>query len=242
MNKILIGVDPEVFLRNKFTGKFVSAADPRYSFPGTKYDPFPVIDGAIQVDGHALEFNTRPVDNEDEFVYVINNVFRQLNELVTNTDPTLEIAFEPVATFDEDYFKMLPEHSKELGCTPDFSSVDGHELDAPPIGERPIRTSSGHIHIGITEDEDAFDPEVFKQRLDMAQRITPYLLKVARKWETTASNERRKYYGREGSFRPKHYGVELRALDCLWLKSDDTIREVFRTTVNAYNEEFRHAA
>ena len=242
MTKLLLGVDPEVFLKNKFTGKFVSAADPQYNFPGTKYDPFPVRNGAIQVDGHALEFNTRPVDNEDEFVYVINDVFGQLNELVHNTDPTLEIVFEPVATFDPEYFRFLPEASKELGCTPDYSSVDGHELEAPTIGEQPIRTSSGHIHIGFTEDEEAFDPEVFKSRLEMAQRITPYLLKVARKWETPASNERRKYYGREGAFRPKHYGVELRALDCLWLKNDETIRDVYRTTVNAFNEEFRLAA
>ncbi len=237
--KVLIGTDPEVFLRHKMTGRMMSAAV--WGFPGTKENPFKLDRGALQVDGHALEFNTDPVDNEDAFVEVVNHVFGQVKGFVEATAPDLEIALEPVANFDAEYFEGLPSASKELGCVPDFSAITGEELDVPEISDEPIRTGSGHIHIGWTKDENPFSDREFKQRFVLANRITPYLLKVAKSWETPASETRRKYYGRDGAFRPKPYGVELRALDNLWLKSDESIRQVFRTATEAFYKEFDNA-
>ena len=49
---ILIGADPELFVKKD--GVVVSGHD---LIQGTKADPFPVQDGAVQVDGMALEFN-----------------------------------------------------------------------------------------------------------------------------------------------------------------------------------------
>lgn len=236
--KLLIGTDPEVFLRSKTTGKFVSAHG---MFPGTKNEPYPLDQGALQVDGHALEFNTKPVGTEDEFAEVVQHVFNQVKGFVEATTPDLEIALEPIATFDADYFDNLPIESKELGCTPDFSSVTGEVLEPPPINFQPFRTGSGHIHIGWTKYEEAFDEEKFKQRMEMAAKLTPYLLDAALDWENGDSSKRRQFYGREGSFRPKHYGIELRALDNLWLKSETTIRKVFRTTVEAFEREYGNA-
>lgn len=238
MARILIGTDPEVFLRSKSTGAYVSAHG---KFPGTKYNPFPLDRGALQVDGHALEFNTEPVDNEDDFAEVVQYVFGQVKDFVAETEPDLEIALDPVAHFEQDYFNNLPMESKELGCSPDFSSITGDALEPPEIHFLPIRTGSGHIHIGWTHGENAFDPDNFKLRLEAARKLTPYLLEVSKKWETPTSVERRNFYGKDGSFRPTSYGVELRALDNLWLASEDTIREVFRTTVQAFEKEFGNA-
>lgn len=238
MAKILIGTDPEVFLRDKATGEFRSAAG---FFPGTKDRPCPLDRGFIQVDGHALEFNTEPVDNEDEFVEVVTHVFNQVKGIVEMETPSWEIALEPVAHFDQHYFDSLPAKSKELGCSPDFSAETGKVLSSPAIQDVPIRTSSGHIHIGFTKYQDAFTPELFKQRLDIARRVTPYLLEVAKEWEDERSVQRREFYGREMAFRPKHYGVELRALDCLWLENEERIRKVFRTTMEALQKEFPNA-
>lgn len=240
MTKILIGTDPEVFLRHKFTKQFVSVGEGD-RFPGTKDEPFKLDRGAMQVDGHALEFNTDPVSTEDDFVEVVNHVFNQVKGYVEAVDPNLEIVLEPVAHFNPEYFEYLPITSKVLGCTPDFSAVTGKKLDAPDISEKPIRTSSGHIHIGWTKDEDAFDETEFKKRFVLANRITPYLLKVAEGWETPASKERRNYYGREGAFRPKSYGVELRALDCLWLADESRMRSVFRAAVEGFEKEAKYA-
>jgi len=238
MRHIFVGTDPEVFLRDKRTGLFVSAHG---MFPGTKDQPYPLDRGALQVDGHALEFNTMPVTTEDDFVEVVNHVFGQVKGFVEATDPNLEIALEPIAQFDAEYFAALPEESKELGCTPDFSAITGDVLESPAIGNDPIRTGSGHIHVGWTSYEEAFDTKVFANRLDVARRLTPYLLEVAKSWETPESSLRRQYYGRDGAFRPKHYGVELRALDNLWLRSEESIRAVFRTTVEAFEREYPNA-
>lgn len=234
--KALIGTDPEVFLRSKSTGEFVSAHG---MFPGTKDQPFPLGNyGFMQVDGHALEFNTIPAESEDDFVEKVTLAFGALKEKVAEVDPDLEIVLSPIAHFDQVYFDSLPADSKVLGCTPDFSSEDGHQLDAPEIGNVPIRTSSGHIHIGWTKFDEEFDEVEFQKRLTVANTLTPALLKVSKRWETPESEERRKYYGKEGAFRPKHYGVELRALDCLWLESEDRMREVYRAAHDGFMEAF----
>jgi hypothetical protein len=237
---ILIGADPEVFLRSKSTKDYVSAHG---LFKGTKEKPVPLGNyGFMQVDGHALEFNINPASNEDEFVLFTTKTFDLLKGVVNDVDDDLEIALDPVANFDPDYFESLPVTSKVLGCTPDFSSFTGEQLDPPDISAVPLRTSSGHIHIGWTNGDNAFDPLQFAMRQDVARRLTPHLLRVSQKWETDRSEERRMYYGREGSFRPKPYGVELRALDCLWLASEDRMREVYRATVDGFMEEFRELA
>lgn len=236
--QITIGTDPEVFLRHKLTRDFVSAHG---KFPGTKEEPFKLDRGAMQVDGHALEFNTDPAKTEDEFVEVVNHVFNQVKGYVEAVDPMLEIALEPVARFQQEYFDFLPIESKMLGCVPDFSALTGKELEPPEISNMPLRTGSGHIHIGWSKGDDPFDEREFRRRFVIANRVTPYLLEVAKKWENTESVVRRVYYGREGAFRPKPYGVELRALDNLWLKSDESIRAVFRTAKEAFEREFEHA-
>lgn len=237
---ILIGADPEVFLKDTKTGHFVSAHG---QFPGTKDNPVPLGNrGFMQVDGHALEFNIHPCATENEFVENIQDCLALLKREVRLVDPDLEIVFDPVAEFDETYFESLSMDSKILGCNPDFSAVTGDVLDAPDISNVPIRTSSGHIHIGWTQFEDAWDDNQFALRLEIANKITPHLLSVSKEWETDASNERRRYYGGNGAFRPKDYGVELRCLDGLWLTSEDRMRKVYRAAYDNFCSEFKELA
>ena len=79
--KILVGADPELFLAKN--GQFVSAHN---LLPGTKYEPFPVKSGAIQVDGMAAEFNIDPVENEDSFLSSLETVLTQLKSMVPDYD------------------------------------------------------------------------------------------------------------------------------------------------------------
>src|SRR4051812_48593109 len=104
--KILLGADPELFMRNPNGNHFVSAHD---KVPGTKYEPFKVPHGAIQVDGTALEFNIDPAASCDEFVRNIASVRNTLAGYV----PGFNIVAEPTALYEDEYFKWeVPESAK----------------------------------------------------------------------------------------------------------------------------------
>ena len=61
---ILVGADPEFFVRSKETGELVSAHG---LIEGTKKNPIPMGPGHAQVDGMALEINVPPSRNAKEF-------------------------------------------------------------------------------------------------------------------------------------------------------------------------------
>lgn len=217
--KILVGADPELFIRNPNTGDFVSAHD---RVPGTKYEPFKVPSGAIQVDGTALEFNIDPASTVDEFVNNINVVRATLHSYV----PGYNVVAEPVAYFNEKYFTWeVPSHAKELGCEPDFCGWTRDINPRPDPGFTPMRTASGHIHIGWTEGADTYDKKHFEYCAKVARQMDYYLGVPSLLWDQDAT--RRKLYGKAGAFRPKPYGVEYRVLSNRWLTSDELMRWVY---------------
>lgn len=217
--KITIGCDPEVFVRNK--RNFVSGHE---LIPGTKAHPYKVPNGAVQVDGMALEFNIDPAKNQEEFVYNVEFLLNVLKEMIPNN---LKIAIEPVAHFKENYMEKQPAISKLLGCEPDFNAYTGNANDAPE--EHPtMRTAAGHIHIGWNKNNKKFDIthieecQALVKELDYTLGIPSLLI--------DGNSERRKMYGQAGSYRPKPYGVEYRVLSNFWLKKELLIGWVYQQT------------
>jgi hypothetical protein len=226
---ITIGCDPEVFLRNKTTGKIVSAHG---LFPGTKSKPHKVDKGAIQVDGTALEFNIDPASTEDEFVGNINTVMTQMYNMVQEVDPDLEILLTPVATFDNEDWNKIPEEAKVLGCDPDFDSYGSvNPSPAELIEFIPVRTAAGHIHIGWNEKKVTREDQ-----LAIVNTAERNLICEAVAWENDLSSERRKYYGAAGAHRPKPYGVEVRSTDNLWLTDECHMRTLYQSAYKAAKE------
>lgn len=222
--KVLIGCDPEVFVQQE--GVFKSA----YGLvEGDKETPYLVKNGAVQVDGMALEFNTDPASTEDEFVYNVNSVLSQLKDMV----PEYRVLAVPVATFEADYMKAQPEKATELGCTPDYNAYTSSE-NVRPDGDVNFRTGAGHIHIGWTEkancnDGDHLDLcEMVVKQLDVFLGIPSILF--------DSSVQRRELYGKAGAYRPKSYGVEYRVLSNVWVGSESLTRWVYRTTMKAIRE------
>lgn len=222
--KILVGADPELFMRNPNSGAFVSAHD---AVPGTKYEPFKVPHGAIQVDGTALEFNIDPAGTIDEFVNNIKAVRQTLESYV----PGFNVVAEPVAMYDFDYFmNEVPAEAHTLGCDPDFN---GWTLDVnprPDPGGRPMRTASGHVHIGWANDKDVFDEDHFKYCAMVAKQMDYYLGIHSLQWDPDPT--RRLLYGQAGAFRPKPYGMEYRVLSNRWLSSELLMRRVYTSVQN----------
>lgn len=234
MAVIQIGCDPEAFIRDKRTGKIVSAHD---LLPGTKEKPFKVDGGAIQVDGTAAEFNILPAQTSTAFSKYINMVLGQLRQRLGDN---YELVFEPVARFDKEYFDKLPPSATELGCNPDFNAWT-NTVNPPPDASGDmygVRTASGHIHIGWTKDQDPTDPSHIADCNLVAQNLDYYLGLPSLMWDRDPT--RRNLYGKAGAVRYKPYGVEYRTMSNAWLRSEDLIRYVWNSGYRAVNALFQN--
>lgn len=224
MSQILVGCDPEVFVKKN--DLFVNAHG---MVPGDKENPFPVDKGAVQVDGMALEFNINPAASEDEFAMNVQSVLDQLCKMV----PEYQVVATPVADFSEEYMKEQPKESLILGCDPDYNAWTGM-VNERPDGERPMRTASGHVHIGWGNGFSIEDG-AHMERCQLVSREMDFYLGLGSLFYDN-DTRRRSMYGLPGCFRPKVYGVEYRTLSNAWLKSEDLMRWVYRSTVLGMNK------
>ncbi len=217
MNNILVGCDPEVFVKQN--GIFLSAFG---LIKGDKANPLPVDKGAVQVDGMALEFNINPAATQQEFLINVQAVYDTLKAMV----PEHEVVAVPVADFDPLYMKAQPDAALELGCDPDFSGWTREE-NMKPNGDRPFRTASGHVHIGWTDGQECtIGSNHYFKCAAVAREMDFYLGLPSLAYDL--DQRRRELYGNPACFRPKPYGVEYRTLSNAWLNSSETIEWVFR--------------
>jgi Phage phiEco32-like COOH.NH2 ligase-type 2 len=215
-SSIKIGCDPEVFVHTN--GIFKSAYN---LIPGTKDNPFKVDKGAVQVDGMALEFNIDPACTEDEFCINVQSVYATLCSMV----PGYSVVAQPVAHFDAAYMASQPEDALALGCDPDFNAWDGKE-NMKPEASRPMRTASGHVHIGW-RDPAPMDSAHYSRAAMVAREMDVFLGIPSLFYDS--DTERREMYGKAGCLRYKPYGVEYRTLSNAWLTSEALMRWVFRS-------------
>lgn len=222
--KITIGCDPELFVTQE--GKFRCAHG---LIPGTKDKPHRVENGAVQVDGFALEYNIDPVDNADDFVKYNQSVMEQMKAMV----PDYDFAIVPTARFNGAHFKAQPDEAKELGCTPDFNAYTLKENDKPD-NTTTMRTAAGHIHIGFIEGADPTSDEHMIRCATLVKQLDCYLGLPSVIYDR--DTKRRAMYGAAGAFRPKEYGVEYRVLSNAWLLTEKRMRFVFNQTVKAVED------
>jgi len=216
--QILIGCDPECFVKRN--GQFVSAYG---LIKGDKKNPFAVPYGAVQVDGMALEFNIDPAKNEDEFLFNVQEVFATLKQMV----PEYQVVATPVADFDINYLMAQPVEALELGCDPDYNAWSTAANERPD-GDRPMRTASGHVHIGWTQNADKDSP-VHQGMGQAAVKQMDFFLGLPSLLYDN-DTRRRSMYGKAGACRFKSYGVEYRTLSNAWLNSEKLIKWVFNNT------------
>lgn len=216
---ILIGADPELFIRDK-AGNLASAYG---LIAGDKKNPFKVEKGAVQVDGMALEFNIDPAASEEEFTTNISTVMAQLEAMIPNHN----FEIEPTAEFGKKFIEQQPDKAKELGCDPDYDAYTGEE-NPKPEGDMGFRTAAGHIHIGWTEGRDIDNPRHFME----CRVLTALLDRTLGLFSLFLDNDvkRQDMYGAFGAFRPKSYGVEYRVLSNFWLKDKEVASSVYRIT------------
>lgn len=206
--KITLGCDPEVFVVDKVTGKFLCAHD---MIPGTKKEPHKVPGGAIQVDGCALEYNVDPCSTVKEWRENNYRVRAAMEALLPKGVMSVVI---PTANFDPADFAKFPDKALELGCEPDYDAYTGEE-NVRPTTSLPFRTGAGHVHIGWTHGADINDPDHIADCREVVKQLDFYIGLPSMLWD--ADTKRRTLYGKAGAFRPKSYGVEYRSLSNAWL-------------------------
>lgn len=212
---VKVGADPEVLLVKG--GAFVSAHN---LIQGSKNEPYPVQDGAIQVDGMALEFNINPANTLAEFTHNIESVYKQLREQVP---PDFEFSDQCTAHFDINYFEQRSMDETVMGCEVDFNAYS-QEANKKPDEALPIRTAGGHIHIGWREA--GFMNEEHIENCENVTKMCDMFLGLPSLFFDT-DTERREMYGAAGCYRPKLYGVEYRTLSNAWINSKELTMFVY---------------
>lgn len=226
-----VGADPEVFVTND--NGLVSAHN---MVGGTKEEPQPVKNGAVQVDGMALEFNIDPCKNQRQFVSRIKNVMGQLEGMIPEGHK-LEIA--STANFGKEYIDQQPDEAKILGCDPDYNAYTGG-VNPAPDADMPFRTAAGHIHIGWGDDMDVNDPNLIEACKTLVKNLDAFVGFPSLILDE--DNERRKLYGQAGAYRPKPYGVEYRVLSNFWLKNEAYMKWVYQAVRKAIIQSMEYGA
>lgn len=231
VNDIYIGADPELFVMDVTTKRFVSAHN---LLPGTKQTPFEVNCGAVQVDGTAAEFNIWPCNEREKFVSNIREVTKSMADIIKSFNPSAPMNFDlvavPTAFYPKKYFSSLPDSAKELGCDPDYNAWTG-EVNEKPDGRVTYRTGGGHVHVGFTEGKDIGDKTHLFDCMSVVKQLDTVLYIQSRVFDR--DTRRRELYGKPGAFRPKAYGTEYRTLSNFWVGDPDLVGWVFDATQSA---------
>jgi hypothetical protein len=223
--EITIGADPEKFVHN---GKeFVSAHG---MIKGSKNEPFPVENGAVQVDGMAVEFNIDPAKDKEEFLSNLKSVMGQLDAMI----PDFKTVASPTADFSPEVIKSSPPEALELGCEPDFNAWEDGRANPTPDGDVSFRTGAGHLHIGWTNDMDITDEAHIQACIALCKQLDLYLGVPSVLFD--ADDRRRELYGKAGAMRIKPYGVEYRVLSNAWLEDENLMSWVYENTTKAIQD------
>ena len=213
-----VGADPEVFLFKD--GKPFPAIG---LIGGTKENPRPISNGAVQEDNVMAEFNIAPSKSAEEFSSNVEKMLGIVRKLAQKHG--CELYIQPYAEFQEHYLNHP--QAMAIGCDPDYNAWTlqmNPTLDYTVL--KNIRTASGHVHVGVPNPEAS---PMFRSRLikvlDLYLGVPSILL--------DPDKIRRKFYGKAGAFRPKPYGVEYRVLSNFWINDDKLRKWVFNNTINA---------
>ncbi len=218
INNITLGTDPEFFLIDKTTGKYIPIVG---LIGGTKHKPL-----KLGKEGHAWQEDnvmaevcippTRTAEGMWNELQVILNHLRE-NVIPKGTDLVVHAS----AFFSKE--ELDNEQALTMGCDPDFNAwtMEVNEAGDP---YQLLRTAGGHVHVGYEDSDMELNIRIIKA-MDLFLGVGSILL--------DSDTERRKMYGKAGCFRPKKYGVEYRTLSNFWTASQELVKWMFDSTMKA---------
>lgn len=220
---VTIGSDPEMFLvRNGVPLSSIGI------IPGSKKRPHKISDyESVQVDNVAIEFNLKPSRDHEEFIKSLQVCYDWSSKHLAAIDPSISLAMTASLEFPDD--QLQSRGAKMFGCDPDFNAWESGIPNQAPARGSNLRSCGGHIHIGYMSTE-IVDINRLVRLLD--KNVGIYCAEIC------GDERRRTLYGKAGAYREKPYGVEYRTPSIAWLRSEESIKEVFeriQLSVNDYN-------
>ncbi len=119
----------------------------------------------------------------------------------------------------------------QAGCDEEYDAYSRTTLPSQEqvVKKTPFRTAGGHIHLGGTGAlQDSIKIKLIVYALDLFVGIPSLFLD-----NNVLSQERRRMYGKAGSYREKPYGLEYRVLSPFWLRSPDTVELFYNLSMVA---------
>ena len=217
IKNITLGTDPELFLQKD--NKIISAIG---KIGGSKSEPQPISDDGhfIQEDNVAIEYNIPACKTINDWIFHHNFVKDYLEVLASGMGCTL--AIQPIATLEDS--ELDNDMARLAGCTPDFDVWNECINEPVDLSITNKRSAGGHISVG-------WDDFTQDQQLDIikAMDATLGLESVLLDNDT----ERKKLYGKAGCFRFTAFGIEYRSLSNFWIKTDESLKWAWNTTMKA---------
>lgn len=217
MSKVLVGTDPEAFIRNKETKEIGSAIG---LIPGSKDDPHKIDDkgNAIQTDNVMVEFCVPPANNALD---LNANIRYCLNFIDGMLPDNMETVIQASAVLDKKYLKN--KQAKQFGCDPDFN-VYTLSPNTPPDSRGQLRSAGGHVHVGYENPNFEMNLKIVRA-MDLFLGIPSLVL--------DKDTRRKEMYGKSGAYREKPYGIEYRVLSNFWIQNETTVQWAFNQTMKA---------
>ncbi len=237
---VMVGADPEMWVVNK-ENEVVSAIPifPEYKGGGE------IIAGGLGTvihDNVAAEFSMKPAESEEEWVATLEEIKASLRIELERRAEGKELRFVTnfaAAKIAKSQLRHV--HAQTFGCDPDMNAWENGLPNMPPDAEEvgQMRVIGGHIHIGVRGDErvnvmlTSHWGRVAAVRL-LDATVGQYVLSLeAASPHAESFVERRRMYGKAGSFRVKDYGLEYRTPSAVWLDSPETEENVYRAVNKA---------
>lgn len=214
---ITLGSDPEIFISNG--NEIVSAEG--LTEGGTKHAPKAISeDGhAVQEDGIMFEYNIPPCKTPEEWI----ENHRHCQDYLEILAKAHGFEFSRAVSGEVNPKYLQSDQAKTFGCEPDFNVYDRCVNEAPDNNTN-LRCAGGHVAIGYDNPQFETSEKIVKA-FDMFVTM-PALFK-------DNDTRRRELYGKAGSFRPKDFGVECRALSNFWIHEDEDMTWVFNQAKKA---------
>ena len=169
-----------------------------------------------------LEFNIPPSKNLKTFV---KNITNGINFAESKIRPNF-LDLSASSYFNSE--NLEDKRAKEVGCEIEYNAYNfkpNNDIEEA-LRNTSIRTSGGHLHLS-GEKHDAIDDKtlypIFVYMMDLFVAIPSILIE-----KDYSQRDRRKIFGKAGSYRIKPYGIEYRVLSSWWTSKPEYSALIYR--------------